>query len=285
MSHPIVAKSSFLARSVSRWRSTRLPGKVAVIVLLLYVFVAIAGPWLAPYDPNKTGVGGFLEGPSKDNLLGTDELGRDQLSRILSAARIAVVVAAEPIFLALVVGGAIGVISGFIGGIVDLVIIRAMDIIFAFPTILLAILLVAVLGPSLNNAMLAIGIVYVPRFARIARSSTLTVRHRPFMEAAQIAGIGPVRRVLRHVVPNILTPLIILAALSMSTAQLTYATLSFLGLGTSPPQADYGSMLSRGSGLLGFAPWLVYFPGIALVLFIVMLNIAGDAVRDSSEPN
>ena len=278
------AKAPRCTRLRDRWRSTRLPGKVAALVLLVYLVLAVAGPWIVPTDPNETGAGPFLTGPSTANLMGTDELGRDQLSRVVSAARVAVLVAVEPIVLALLVGGALGVIAGYVGGVIDFLIARAMDVMFGFPTILLAILLVAALGPSLNNAMIAIAIVYVPRFARMARSSTLTVRHRPYMEAAQLAKIRPVRRVIRHVVPNILTPLIVLAALSMSTAQLSYSTLSFLGLATSPPQADYGSMLARATSLLGVAPWLVLFPGLALVLFIVMLNVAGDAVRETLEP-
>jgi ABC-type dipeptide/oligopeptide/nickel transport system permease subunit len=226
----------------------------------------------------------LLASPSTTHPFGTDQLGRDQLSRVLSAARVAVVVALVPTALALIAGSALGIAAGLVGGACDFVVMRAMEVLFSFPALVLAIIFVAVLGPGLDNAMYAIAIVYVPRFAVMARSSTRAVRDRPYMGAARLAGVGSLNRAFRHVLPNIRGPLIVLFALSTSTVQLTYATLSFLGLGLAPPSADFGSMLFAGAPLFTSDPWLVIFPAVALVGLIVMLNGVGDCLREFLEP-
>ncbi|HVR33667.1 MAG TPA: ABC transporter permease [Acidimicrobiia bacterium] len=259
-------------------------GLIATIIVTLFLVMTVAGPWIAPYDPNELGSGTPLQGPSAEHWFGTDELGRDQLSRVVSAARVAVGVSVISVTIALVVGGIGGIAAGYARGLTDKILVRVMDVMFSFPTLLLAIVIVAVLGPGLLTASLAIAIVYTPRFARVARGAALGIRNELYIEAAQLAGVHPVRIARRHVVPNIAAPMTVLAALSMSTAQLAYAALSFLGLGTLPPQADYGSMLARARNFMTIAPSMVIFPSIALVLLIVGFNLFGDALRDVLDP-
>lgn len=273
-------------KSESRWRKLlRNPSGLAGVILTgLFIFLAIAGPWITPYDPNDLNVGPPLEGPSAEHWMGTDELGRDQMSRIIDAAQIAVTVSFLSVAIAFVIGSILGIIAGYSGGWTDKVLVRFMDVMFSFPALLLAIVIVAVLGPGLVTASVAIAIVYVPRFARVARGASLSVREDLYIEAAQLSGISPLRIARRHVVPNITAALIVLSALSMSTAQLAYASLSFLGLGTNPPNADYGSMLARARNFMTIAPWMIIFPAIALVLLIVGFNLVGDALRDVLDP-
>jgi len=259
-------------------------GVVAAIIVMVFVIMAVAGSWLAPFDPNELAGADSLKGPGAEHWLGADELGRDQLSRIMDAASVALAVSGLSVLIALAVGGIMGIFAGYAGGWVDKVLSRVMDVMFSFPTLLLAIVIVAVLGPGLVNAAIAIAIVYIPRFARVARGATLGVRHDLYIEAARLSGVTPIRIAIRHVIPNITAPMIVLSALSMSTAQLAYSALSFLGLGTNPPQADYGSMLARARNFVTLAPWLTIFPAIALILLIVGFNLLGDALRDVLDP-
>ena len=265
-----------------RWT---LPSGVSWYIIGIYVLLAIIGPWIVPHNPNALTTGPPLTGPSRQHWFGTDELGRDELSRVLVAVRVAVIVACASVGLALVVGGFFGIVSGYARGFADATIMRGMDIVFAFPELILAIILVAALGPSLLTAIIAISVVYVPRFARVARTATLSVASRPYIEAARLASSSDLRIVVRHVIPNIRTPLIVMTALSMSTAQLAYAALSYLGFGARPPQADFGAMLSDAKNFVTFASWLVIFPGLALVGLVVALNLCGDAVRDALDPH
>lgn len=250
----------------------------------LFLFLALFGSFVSPYDPNGSDFAATLTGPSAQHLFGTDELGRDTLSRVISGSGIAVAVAMVSVAIALLAGVVIGIVAGYFGGWVDSILNRSQDVLFAFPTLLLAIIIVAVLGPGLLNAIIAIAIVYTPRFARIARASALTVRTAEYLDAARLAGVSTPIILLRHVTPNVLPPVVVLAALSMSTAQLAYASLSFLGLGVSPPQADWGSMLSKARDFITFAPWLVAFPTVALVLLMLAFNVLGDAIRDVLDP-
>lgn len=259
-------------------------GIVSSVIVITFLVMAAAGAWLAPYDPSELNAGPPIVGPTGEHWFGTDELGRDQLSRVISAARVAVGVSAISVSLALVLGGVLGIIAGYAGGWTDKILVRTMDVMFSFPTLLLAIVILAVLGPGLVTASLAIAIVYTPRFARVARGATLGVRNDLYIEAARLSGVRPTRIATRHVIPNITAPMTVIAALSMSTAQLAYAALSFLGLGTNPPQADYGSMLARARNLMTIAPWMVIFPSIALILLIVGFNLFGDALRDVLDP-
>lgn len=273
-------------RRAGFWRKLmRHPGGAfGLAVVGFFVFLAVFGPWLAPYDANKGILMDTLAPPSAAHLFGADELGRDTLSRVIDGSRIAMAVALLSVAIALVVGLAIGVVAGYFGGVVDAVLTRIQDVLFAFPTLLLAIVVVAVLGPGLFNAVLAIAIVYVPRFVRVTRVAALTLRSSEFIDAARLAGVGPLGILLRHMLPNVLPPAIVLAALSTSTAQLAYASLSFLGLGVSPPQADWGSMLSKARDFVAIAPWLVIFPTLALVLLMLAFNVLGDAIRDVLDP-
>jgi len=259
-------------------------GLVALIIVVVFLLMAVLGPWIAPYDPNDLNPSDFLQGPSADHWFGTDELGRDQLSRVIDAARVAILISGLSVIIALAVGSVMGIVAGYAGGWVDTVLSRVMDVMFSFPTLLLAIVIVAVLGPGLVNATIAIAVVYIPRFARVARGATLSVRHDLYIEAGRLSGVTNLRIAIRHVIPNITAPMIVLVALSMSTAQLAYSALSFLGLGTNPPQADYGSMLARARNFMTLAPWLVIFPAIALVLLIVGFNLLGDGLRDVLDP-
>lgn len=276
---PRSARPSFWRRMASN-RS----GVVASIIVLLFLVMAIGGSFIAPYDPNDLNGSDSLKGPGAEHWFGADELGRDQLSRVIDAAGVAVAISGLSVLLALVVGTIMGILAGYAGGWVDLGLSRVMDVMFSFPTLLLAIVIVAVLGPGLVNAAIAIAIVYIPRFARVARGATLSVRNEPYIEAARLSGVTPVRIAIRHVIPNITAPMIVLSALSMSTAQLAYSALSFLGLGTNPPQADYGSMLAKARNFVTLAPWLTIFPAIALILLILGFNLLGDALRDVLDP-
>jgi ABC-type dipeptide/oligopeptide/nickel transport system permease subunit len=259
-------------------------GMAASVVVVVFALLAILAPMLEPDDPNVGQVASSLTGPSGAHWLGTDDLGRDVLSRVIDGTKIAIVVAVLSVVIALIIGLAIGVIAGYVGGFVDMLLTRSQDVLFAFPTLLLAIILVAVLGPGLINASLAIAIVYIPRFARIARSATLQIKTSEYLDAAKLAGVHPVVTLLRHVVPNVLPSVVVLGALSMSTAQLAYASLAFLGLGVSPPQADWGSMLSEARNFITAAPWMVLGPTVALVALMLAFNVLGDAIRDVMDP-
>lgn len=272
-------RSGFLAEL---WRHKG--GAFALATVLLFVLLAVFGRWVAPYDPNTGELTSMLAGPSAGHWFGTDELGRDTLSRVIDGSRIAILVAFLSVAMSMMAGVAIGVVAGYFGGWIDSMLNRSQDVLFAFPTLLLAIIIVAVLGPGLFNAVLAIAIVYMPRFARLARASALQVKTSEYLDAARLAGVRTGAILVRHMLPNVLPSVIVLAALSMSTAQLAYASLSFLGLGVSPPQADWGSMLSKARDFITVAPWLVVWPVTALVLLMLAFNVLGDAIRDVLDP-
>ena len=267
-----------------RFRQSR-NARLGSVLVGLVLLAAAVGPWLAPYRFDDTDLLAVWAEPSRAHLLGGDALGRDVLSRLVVGARISLLVAVSVLALTLTVGTAAGMAAGYFGGWVDTLLMRGADIVFAFPELILAIILVAALGPSLLTATLAIAVVYVPRFARVARTATLTVANRPYIDAARLASIGHTRIIFRHVLPNIRTPMIVMTALSMSTAQLAYAALSYLGFGARPPAADFGAMLADAQKFVTFASWLVIFPGLALVGIVVALNLCGDAVRDALDPH
>jgi ABC-type dipeptide/oligopeptide/nickel transport system permease subunit len=258
--------------------------RVSGAVLLIYLLLAIIGPWIVPHDPNALNVGPPFASPSGDFWFGTDELGRDLLSRVIVAARVAVVVGLASVGLALVCGGIFGVLAGYFRGAIDAVTMRGMDVVFAFPELILAIIVIAALGPSLATAIISIGVVYLPRFARVARVATVATTSTAYVDAAKLASLSTPRIILRHILPNIRTPLIVMTALSMSSAQLAYAALSFLGFGARPPRADFGSMLSTGRNFVTFDIWIALFPGLAMVGLIIAFNVFGDAIRDALDP-
>jgi peptide/nickel transport system permease protein len=258
-------------------------GVTGVLLVLLFILLSMLAPLLAPFDPIAQPAD-RLAPPDGVYWLGADEFGRDILSRIIYGSRVSLQVGVISVGIALLVGGAFGLVAGYYRGWVDSIIGRVVDIMFAFPTIILIIVLAGVLGPSITTAMLAIGIVYAPQFARIVRGPTLSVMQQQYVEGAQAIGAPQWLVMLRYVLPNIAAPIIVQATLSFSTAILAEATLSFLGLGAQPPEASWGSMLGSGRKFMELAPWVAIYPGLAIALAVLGWNLFGDALRDALDP-
>jgi peptide/nickel transport system permease protein len=257
-------------------------GAVAFIILILVL--AVVGEIIAPYGANEINVMNQLQPPSLTHYFGTDDLGRDVFSRVIIAARPSVMVSIVSVALALVAGVSIGLVSGFFGGWVDVTGMRMMDVVFSFPVMLLALAIVAMLGPGIVPAMLAIAVVYTPFFARITRASVLTVREETYIKAARSIGASNLRIMRLHVLPNIMAAIIVQTSLSLAFAILTEAALSFLGLGVQPPTPSWGRMLFDGRGFVTQAWWMAVFPGMAIFLTVLALNLVGDAMRDALDP-
>lgn len=257
---------------------------VGTVVLAGLVVVGLFGPWLAPSGVNQVDVAHMLEAPSRAHPFGTDDLGRDVLSRVIVAARVSLEVGVVSVGLALVAGVAIGLSAGYYRGWTDNVLMRCMDVLFAFPVLLLAVAIVAVLGAGLGTAMVAIAVVYTPIFARVTRAGVLSVREAVFVRAALSIGASDLRIMRRHVLPNIAAPLIVQTSLSLAFAILSEAALSFLGLGVQPPAPSWGRMLYDGRGFLTEAWWLGVFPGAAIFVTVLAFNLVGDALRDVLDP-
>lgn len=255
-----------------------------VIMSVLIVLVAVFARFIAPYDPIANNARAALQRPSAYYYFGTDRFGRDIFSRVIYAGRTSLLVALTSASLAAIIGVALGLLGGYFGGWVDSVTGRLMDILFSFPALLLAIAIAAMLGPSVRNAVIAIAVVYAPLFGRVVRGSVLAERGKEYVEAARVLGASTPRIVLRHVFPNILSPLIVQATITFSAAILTEAYLSFLGLGTQPPNPSWGTMLADGRTFLETAPWMSIFPGIAIMLAVFSFNILGDGIRDVLDP-
>jgi len=271
------------AAAVGRYLARRPLGLAGAVLALLFVGMAVAAPLVSPFDPIAQPARRLLP-PGGRHLLGTDEFGRDVLSRIVHGARVSLQVGMVSVSLALALGGTLGLLSGYYVGLVDRLTGRLVDIVFAFPSVILIIAISGVVGPSLVTAMLAIGIVYSPIFARIVRAPTLAVMQQVYVEGARALGAGRARVVARHVLPNIAAPVIVQTTLSFSTAILSEATLSFLGLGTQPPHPSWGTMLSAGRRYMELAPWVAVYPGLAIALTVLGLNLLGDALRDALDP-
>ena len=268
------------------WAGLRrnLPAMVGLVILAVLVVVGVLGELVAPYDVNATEPDRMLQGPSGSHPFGTDELGRDVLTRVILAARVSLMVAGVSVRLALLIGLGIGLVAGYYRGWVDNVLMRCMDVLFAFPVLLLAVAIVAVLGTGLVTAMVAIGVVYAPIFARVTRASVLSVREQVYVKAAISIGASDGRIMRRHVLPNIAAPLIVQTSLSLAFAILSEAALSFLGLGIQPPRPSWGRMLFDGRGFVQDAWWLGFFPGAAIFLTVLAFNVVGDALRDVLDP-
>lgn len=258
-----------------------LAGLIMIIILLL---VAIFAPYIAPYEPNKQNILLRYQAPSAKHWLGTDEMGRDILSRVIYGSRISLQVGLISISLALLIGVTLGLMAGYYGGLIDMLVMRLMDIMLAFPAILLAVAIVAILGPQLQNAMIAIAIINIPRFARIIRSSTLSIKESEFIKAARVLGAKDFRIITKHLFPNALAPLIVQTTLSIATAILEAAALSFLGLGAQPPTPEWGAMLTDARSALQKAPWVATFPGLAIIFGVLGFNLLGDGLRDALDP-
>lgn len=269
--------------ALARYRQARLSGVGSAIVLLA-LLVAITAPWISPYDPLQQNLDRSLEGPSRDHLLGTDDLGRDIAARVIYGARVSLAAGVVAVAIALLAGILLGLIAGYRGGQMDNWIMRLIDSVLSFPSLILALALAAVLGAGLRDVLIALGIVYTPTFARLARGQVLSLRHRDFVEAARLLGLRDGRILARHILPNILAPLIIQASLSVAFAILAEASLSFLGLGIQPPEPSWGSMVNAGRGYLQQDPWIVFGPGGAIFITVMGFNFVGDAVRDALDP-
>jgi ABC-type dipeptide/oligopeptide/nickel transport system permease subunit len=249
------------------------------------VIAALFAPWLAPADPNAQDLAVRRRPPEVEHLLGTDELGRDILSRIVFGSRVSLTVGVGAVGAAALVGVPLGLLAGYRGGLSDMTIMRLVDLLLSFPHILLAILVVAVLGPSLWNVVVAVGLWNIPIFARMARSSTLRIRELAYVEAAVANGASTLRVLSRHIFPNALGPLVVTATLSLGAAILTESGLSFLGLGVQPPTPSWGMMLSTGKAYLRGAYHIATFPGIAIMVTVLGFNFLGDWLRDALDPS
>jgi peptide/nickel transport system permease protein len=257
---------------------------VSAVVLGIVVFVAVAANWITPFGVNDVDVPSALRPPSGDHWFGTDELGRDVLSRVLVATQASMRIAVVSVAFAVIVGVTVGIVAGYRGGWVDTVFMRVVDVMFAFPVLLLALAVVAILGPGTITTILAIGIVYTPIFARVARASTLSVRVEPFVQMSQAMGTGNLYILTRHIVPNIAGPLVVQTSLSLAFAILSEAALSFLGLGIQPPQPSLGRMIFDSQGFVTMAWWMAVFPGAAIFVIVLAFNLVGDGLRDVLDP-
>jgi peptide/nickel transport system permease protein len=253
-------------------------------IVVLMVLSALLAPWLAPHDPLEQDVLLRLASPSADFPLGNDSFGRDILARILWGGRVSLYVSTLSVLIAIFVGGALGILAGYIGGLFDRVLMAAMDVLLSFPTLVMGLLVVAMLGPTVGNLILAITLTAVAPFARIARAPTLTVKERDFVEAGRALGFSHLRIMVVHILPNVLDDILVMAALWLATAIRTEASLSFIGLGVRPPTASWGGMIREGFENILDAPWLAIFPSIAILVVMFGLNMLGDGLRDTSDP-
>ncbi|MFV0306707.1 MAG: ABC transporter permease [Desertimonas sp.] len=268
-------------RFVRRFMSNK-PAVVALCFLIFMGIIAIIGPWIAPYDPNIQDLLNTHASPFADgHWLGTDELGRDTLSRLIVATRIAVRAAAQSVGIAILLGVPPGLVAGYFSGWVDLVIMRICETVQSFPGIVLAISFVGIRGPSLSNAMTAVGIIFAPNFLRIVRASVLEVREETYVEASRSIGTPAIRILWSRILPNVLPPLLVQISLAAGFSLLAEASLSFLGLGVQLPQASWGSMLGNGYRFLSRQAWMIVFPGVLIALNVLAFNVLGDGLRDS----
>ncbi|MEW6524263.1 MAG: ABC transporter permease [Bacillota bacterium] len=270
-------------RGFSRRFARNRGAVVAVIFILCLVLSAVFAPLLSPHDPYDIS-DRLLTPPSRAHLMGTDELGRDILSRIIYGGRVSLQVGLISVSISLTIGGLFGLIAGYLGGGVDNVIMRGVDIMLAFPGILLALSIVAILGPSLMNVMIAIGVGGIPGYVRVVRGSTLAVRQNEFVEAARALGTSTQGIIFRHILPNVVAPVIVLSTLGVAGAILATSGLSFIGLGAPPPTAEWGGMLASARIYLRRAWWMATFPGVFITLTVLAINIVGDGLRDALDP-
>jgi peptide/nickel transport system permease protein len=283
-----VTRSRNVSQRYSRWVFKRVLrvrlAPVSLAIIIIAVLLAFLSPLLAPYDPTRADLNVVLHAPDLAHLMGTDDLGRDLFSRIIFGSRASLSAGMVSTGIALFIGTALGLLSGYFVGWLDLAIMRVMDALLAFPGLILALAITAALGPSLINAMIAIGIVGIPHFARLARGQVLTLRDLDYVISARSIGAGDKQILINHIVPNMLTPIVVQASLSVAFAILTEASLSFLGLGVQPPTPSWGFMLNQGRDYIGQAPWLAVFPGVSIFLVVMAFNLLGDAIRDALDP-
>ncbi len=282
-----IDQSPKLLSTQTRWRLrlfARNRGALSGLVLLIgWILVAFFAATIAPYDPIKT-VADARDAPSALHWFGTDQLGRDVLSRVIFGARISLLLGVISVVIGSISGTLLGLVAGFYGGWIDTVIMRLMDAFLAFPGLLLALIIIATLGPSIQNVMLAVGFATIPQYARITRASVLSVRELPYVESARVTGGRASRLIFRHILPNVRAPLIVLSTLQIGNAILVGAGLSFLGLGAQPPTAEWGLMTAVGREVLGKAWWISTFPGLAILSAVLAANLIGDGLRSALDP-
>lgn len=259
-------------------------GRFGLIGVLIIVMIALTAPWIASYDVTEMFDSAKLTAPNGQFLFGTDDFGRDVFSRIVYGARVSLKVGIISVGISATSGFILGIIAGYFEGKIDIIIMGFMDILFAFPSILLALFIVSVLGPSLTNTMIAIGIVSTPVFTRTVRASVISIKSMEYVSSAESIGLTPFKIILRHIAPNILAPFTVQATLALSSAILTEASLSFLGLGIQPPNPSWGSMLSESRRFMELAPWLAIAPAVFIIFTILSFNILGDSLRDVLDP-
>lgn len=290
--------SSQLSLSIRRFRS-RTSGMIGLGIVVFLILIAVFAPLIAPYPPNEILIGKEDVGPREkpcvhvlgcdeskpQHILGTDANVRDEFSRIVFGTRVSLTLGMFTVAIALLVGSFLGAVAGYVGGWIDNVVMRIMDVVLGFPSLILAIAIVAVLGPGLQNALIAIAIVSIPAYARIMRAQVLSIKETDYVAASVALGASPRQILMRRVVPNALTPLVVLATLGVATAILEAAGLSFLGLGAQPPLAEWGSMLANERNNIFTSPHLVFFPGLAIMITVLGFNLMGDGLRDALDPS
>ncbi len=287
-SKPIAAPAA--VREAGPWRRAwlrlrRRKGALAgLAVVVAFIILALFAPWIAPHDPIAASWAAIRKGPSAQYWFGTDEIGRDVLSRVIWGTRASLLAGVVSVSISLLIGVPLGMAAGFLGGAVDAIISRITDAFLACPFLILAIALAAFLGPSLTNAMIAIGISAAPIFVRLARGQVLSVKVEDYVEAARAVGNSPLRIALRHILPNITAPLIVQATLAIAAAVIAEASLSFLGLGQQPPAPSWGSMLNTAKNYIDNSPWMAISPGVSIFLLVLSFNLLGDGLRDALDP-
>ncbi|GAA0196132.1 nickel transporter permease [Haladaptatus pallidirubidus] len=271
------------SRKLRQFKSNRL-NLIGLALVLLVVSSALLAPWIAPYEPNEQDLLNRLDSPSSEHIMGTDQLGRDMFSRLLYGAQISLRVALVVVAITLMIGTFVGVVAGYAGGWVDEALMRFVDILLAFPGILLALVIAGILGPSLTNIMIALAVVGWTQYARIIRGSVLSIKEKEFIKAARLMDVSKPRIIWRHVLPNVITPVVVLATMDMAYVILGTAGLSFLGLGAQPPTPEWGAMLSQGRNHIQTAWWVVNFPGLVIMITVLGFNLLGDGLRDVLDP-
>ncbi|CAM4009526.1 ABC transporter inner membrane protein [Bordetella tumbae] len=277
---PVAARPNALWQALCKNRLSWL----GIGLLLLIVLAAVFAPWLAPHDPLSQNIAYRLEPPSAEFWLGTDSYGRDVLSRLIYGARVSLLVGFVAILIAMCIGSALGILAGYVGGVVDQFIMGLVDVLLSFPTLLLGLMVAAMLGASLENLIIAIAITEIAPFVRVARAPTIALKQRDFVEAGRALGYGPFRLMGVHILPNMISDVVVLGSLWMASAIRTEASLSFIGLGVPPPAATWGSMIREGFENILDAWWLTVFPSIAILVTVLALNLLGDALRDAIDP-
>jgi len=271
-------------RPVWRKLKRRPSAMIGLVVVALFIVAALFAPWLAPFDPIETSWSAIRKAPSAAHWFGTDDIGRDVLSRIVWGTRASLLAGVVAVSIAVALGVPIGMTAGLVGGVVDALISRLTDAFLACPFLILAIALAAFLGPNLTNAMIAIGVSATPIFVRLTRAQVLNVKVEEYIEAARALGNSPFRIAWRHVLPNILAPVIVQSTLAIAAAIIAEASLSFLGLGQQPPAPSWGSMLNTAKNYVDNAPWMAIWPGLAIFLLVLSFNLLGDGLRDALDP-